>query len=446
MKNYFQSTVNTSMAHISGNVTSIVMDYCRSSFPKGFFKSSNVNTRIAIKDFKEVNDRFGFLQLKKNKPIISITPKMIPEETEFNIDFVRRRYLKPATYDATRPDFNDIKLFKDFEKSLFIDYSVERMKMEFELVYVLSTNFMQYNTMGYMLNNMRFDQPFYHSIIMEAELPPSVINQLSKDSGIPVFDEHGSVKPFVDYMNKNSSTAISYRFKGATKQYRFFALIGLNLYMHFNGRPDMDEGDRTGQTTDDFKITHNVTVEFNYPSAFYYLSGLPHDKIEESQGEMLVGNLSSTDIIPLLTMQMPEVYNRLEDGKTLSISTSFNIDDPVKDVTPISSLFDLPTQDLHEIMRSYYIDLGQMYKVILYRESELVPEEEFSVDWKTFELTVINAGTEKSSEYQLMIYEDLQLINELKDKLYNRDLVPTKTHVVLGQEPEEPENGGKETE
>lgn len=439
MSGLFRSSVNTSMAHVCGNVTSVVMNHCKNSFPKGFFKSSNINTRLAIKDFKEIDDRYGFLSLKKEKPIISITPKLTTEETEFNIDFVRRRYQKPTTLDSTRPSFHDIKFFKDFEKNLFIDFSVERMKMEFEMVYVVSTAMQQYNMVGYMVNNFRFDQPFYQQFLMECEIPKAVINQLSKDSGVPVYDESGSVKPFIDYVNTNSTTIISYRFKASEKKYKFFMLIPGNMLLTFDGRPNPDDGDREGQTSDNFKVTHNVTVEFNYPSVFYYISGLVHDRIETSGGDMLIEGMTTTDIIPLLTIQMPEVYARLEDGKMLSLSTSFEIEDVVKDVTDISSLFDSSTHEFHSIAKQYKINMNEIYKIILYRENHKYPEDKYSIDWETFELTVMDAGKELTPEFQLVIYEDNALINELKEKLYNRDLIPTKTYIVLGSDEKETE-------
>ena len=73
--------------------------------------------------------------------------------------------------------------------------------MEFDVMIILDTVMEQLNAVNGFKNRVRQDMNFNLETALEAFIPQNIIDLLSHNSGIPVFDENNKVKRFLDYMN-----------------------------------------------------------------------------------------------------------------------------------------------------------------------------------------------------------------------------------------------------
>lgn len=407
----YSSSVNASLAHTCGNLTSIIFNHIKNKFPNHFFRGEHISTRIALKDYKRIRD--SFLELKKSKPIIAVIPKIVTDQTEFNIDTQKRLY-GPNFLDGYS-QYQEVKFFKDLEKNIMMSFNVERIKMNFEFTYVVSTAFAQYNLAGYMLNTFRFDHPYYEQMIVEVEIPDVIIRQLSKDSGIPVFDENNKVAPFLKYLNTHSESTFIYKFKSSTGKYKFFMLLVVNVLIECDGRPNLDDGDKDGSTSDDFTITNTLIMESNYPSKFVYSSLTDNDIINDPDKNTTdLDNLSITKIIPLYTYQ--DQITAPYEGFEFYVSSLLETETTEGDETPIQTLFDMDMEKIIQYAREMEIDFNTLFKIRVLKDDEDLEKDNYTVDWDNMILTI----NSEINQYRLIIYKNLLNINFIMDKIHTK--------------------------
>ena len=83
------------------------------------------------------------------------------------------------------------------------------MGIEFEVTIICETIMEQINLMTYFNNRVRQDKIFDLSTALESQIPRKIIDLLSNDLGIPVYDENQSTKRFLDYMNSHSGYPVT---------------------------------------------------------------------------------------------------------------------------------------------------------------------------------------------------------------------------------------------
>lgn len=408
------STVNANLAHTCGNASSLVFNMFKKFFPKDFFKSEHVNTRLAIRQFQDIRRTIDF---KKQKPIVAMQPRVQVDLSEFNIDMWHRLY-GTSIYDLVRPGYYDVKFFKDEQKGIIVDFAVERLKMSFEYTVVVSTEFQQYNVLAHMKNNIRIEHPFYEEgVTLETVLPECIVSQISKDSGIPVKDENGSVKPFLDYMNKISNIPITYGLQTSTGVDRFFMVVTTNLWLNFNGL-SMSDGDRDGQTSDYFPIQLQLDTEFNYPSVFYYLN-----KNTTSEDAPAIDNTDSTTDETMImngkidmhfTMQKDIIPQYDDNRNEIYLSCTFDVDvdenEDKEDRTDISSLFLKEQTDLINEMLTQDKDPSEYMNIVVYINSDILDKDMYEIDWVTKELVIKHPSNLYT--YRLACYTNKSIMND----------------------------------
>src|SRR5574344_1780143 len=213
------ATVNGDLAHTCGNITSVVFEDFKNHFPNNFFKTEHVSTRLSIRQFKSIKRLIDF---KKQKPIVSIQPRLEVERNEEMVDAIRHLY-GTNIQDVLRPEYHNAKFFKDTENGIFVDFGIDRLKMSFDFNVLVSTEFQQYNISMHMRNRFRLGHPYYLPTNLEYHIPDSIIKKISKDSGIPIKSEQdGTIIEFITYLNKISNIPITYQYQTSTGDYKFF--------------------------------------------------------------------------------------------------------------------------------------------------------------------------------------------------------------------------------
>lgn len=397
------STINANVAHTCGNITSIIFEEFKSKFPKDFFKTEHIATRIAIRQKQNIKRLVDF---KKQKPMVAVQPRFIVERPEFNIDMYRRLY-GTRMYDLIRPDYSDIKFFKDPKRGVYIDFSVDRQKMSFEFNIVVSTEFQQYNTAAHMQNTFRIEHPYYindgDGATIETVIPECIINQLSEDSGIPIKDDKGSIVTFLDYLNKISNIPISYEYQTSTGVYRFFLVIKTNILMTYNSF-NISDGDKDNQSSDYFPITLQLDVEFNYPNAFFYLSKNPNpENIQKAEGISM-----ESDNTLFYTFQRTLISDRDEEDRELYTSFACLAEDKETDTIPIKEIFHEEQLDLiFKLLQENRID--EYINIKMYRDGELLDPSQYYIDWVTYDIVLKNPSSKYT--YRAACYVNNTIMN-----------------------------------
>ena len=400
------SEVNGDIAHTCGNASALVFNDFKSHFPKDYFKTEFINTRLAFRQFANIRKTVDF---KKQKPIIAMQPRLITDNSEFNIDFWHRLYGTSLYNLVHNWNNNSVKFFKDTDKGVVIDFLVERMKMQFNFTILVSTEYQQYNVMAYMKNKFRIDHPYYiEDTTLETLIPDVVIKQLSEDSGIPIIDETQGVKPFLDYINKISNIPVIYGLQGATGKHRFFMVVTTNLWMNYNSF-NISEGEKDGQISDHFPLELQLDVEFNYPSVFYYIVKHRRKPIinDETENGLLTENREVTMHLTFTQTLIPE-YDEYKNK--LYLSCVIECEDSEEDCTDICSLFMKEQLKLmiKLIMEGRNPDV--LIIVIVFEDGVQIHKRRYYVDWMTKQLKIKN--TEKKKSYRIAIYINNTLMND----------------------------------
>lgn len=404
---YYLSTVNGDMSHTYGNATANIEKHIRSKFPKKFFNSINISTQIAVKQRQKIR---RLIDYKQQKPILSIQPKLNLERTEYNIDYTRRLY-GTELYDLLRPDQHNVKFFKDVEKRIFVDFSVDRASMEFDTVIVVSTEYQQYNLATHILNNIRLEHPYYIPTTMEIVIPNCIIEKISIDSGIPIRDENGSVAIFLNYLNNISRIPISYKMQTSTKNHKFFLIVENDMYVLFNSLNIQEGGDRTGQISDSFDISFSVKTEFNYPNCFFFIS--TNQEPAKSDNDNLLSDIEGRTVIEQI-YDRTIIPDRL-NTKSLVSSVTFELENDGIDEINIKELLDNDTINIIELLnKEDATKIVDFIELLIYEETDIVEPNNILIDWNDYDLTIMNCSIK--NVYRMIIYIDLNIMNNYKLK------------------------------
>ena len=409
------AAINANMAHTCGNITSIVAEEFKAHFPKSYFKHEHVNTSLAVKQFSKIKRMVDF---KQPKPILAYQPRILIEKQEPFSDMYRRLY-GTNIYDLLRPDYySNIKFFKDEKKKIYIDFSIERLKMSFEFNIIVSSEYQQYNVAAHMSNTFRIEHPYYinagRGATVETLIPESIINQLSVDSGIPILDENNNIENFLTYLNTISMTPISFKFQPATGIYRFFMVNTTNILMTYSSF-SVSDGEKDGDISDSFPLSLQLDIEFNYPNMFFYLS--PNKRLVEIDSKKYDDlGLESDKVHLFYTMQRTTIHTRDEFNNELLFSMIFDVDTSDKlsiDTIDIKSIFNSEQLEVIDYLKTSDIKLcDKLFNLHIYEDGNRKAIEDYYIDWNTFELVVRNINDKFT--YRLACYINNKIMNDYK--------------------------------
>lgn len=407
------SSVNIDFSHTCGNVTSVIHNDFKSKFPKKYFKGSNINTRIALKQFQDKNEA---IKLKIEKPFFSMQPRLILDKTEFTINVMNRMY-STSLFDLSRPDYTSVKFFKDIKKGIAIDFAVDRAKLEFEFNILLSSEYQQLNIAKFIQSTVfRLNEPYYKTITLETLIPDCIIEQLSKESGIPIKDKNNSIIPFLSYLNTISNIPIVYGRQTSTSLNRFFMVITTNLLMEYK---DIDiSSNNEGQASDKFIIQLHLSTEFNYPTTFYYLSH-NEGRVNDSSG---IDFINSEDVVLHYTTNRTLIPEYDSFDYILFITCVCDVDtDILEDRTSIKELFIDKNREIIEKLKKENKSINNNFvHIYLYENGRIMEKnKEFKIDWDNEEIIIFKPKKHKT--YRTAIYLNQKLINNsiLKNHEYN---------------------------
>ena len=401
----------TSLAHTYGNITCFITEYIKSLFPKDYFKTIHVSSSIAYRQFNIFqNNNKEFI--RKKKPSMVIRPRI--ELNDSDVFLYNTLLTNRITDQYLDRDFTNLQEFiHDKERGTYMKFLLNRLKILFDVTIITETQMEQLNQAHYLKNRIRQDHPFFLSTHLESFVPRELMELMSKDIDIPMYDENKSIKRFLDYINGVSLYPVSYKIKNSTGNDEFFRFYPVNIDTMFTGL-SIDDGSKRGFIDDSFTTTFTVSTEFNAAGLYYYFARKP-DFINKFITSMEAGD--EKRIIPLFTINN-EFTTRIEEGWNLFAAPIYSVDKDARtiDETDLSSIFNNSIKKCIEYHDKHGLSQDLFIKFVVTKDNELlIPEEDYSIDLLNHKL--ITKKINPSSTYRLFIHVNTLYVNDLISRI-----------------------------
>ena len=398
-------SILTSSSHNYGNVLAFMENYILDLFPKNMFNTIHVNSKLAHKQIRGVSHEF----VKKNTPMIVFRPRVADYDEDRFLKgtqlLERMNNVTPYYGEGTLFDF-----FEDQQNDIMIKYHLNRVVMYIDVSLVFSTMMHQLDYYSYIYNRVPIEHPFFVETCLENFIPQDMLDIVSKCCGIPIYDEHGSTKEFISYMNGKSKDPITYKLQGSTNSREFYRYYQTPVQITFQDL-QKDDGDRVGSVADRYGISFTARVEFN-TSGFYYLFNKNIYDIQLPQHIPDDGTL-----VPIFTDVFKREDLQLKHGWDLYNRGTCRLDD-VNDTIDFDQMLNesiravMDYHDKNGLIYDNFIDIR-----VRKQGKPLASGVGYKIDWKTRKITFINQDT--YSTYTVFLCINIEYINDLVKTIYN---------------------------
>lgn len=399
-----------SAAHTYGNVLAFMQKWILDLFPKDLFKTIHINSKIAHRQMIQSDVR---AQSKKMNPKIIFRPRVMGiDEDRFlkGTDFIERHTNTMSQWGSG----NLQPFMEDPDHAFSIKYLMNRSVMYIDVTCVFNTYIQMLNWLSYLPNKIPVNCPGKIETCLESYLPTSLINTISDMIQLPVVDDNGCTKAFMEYMNGHSMYPITYKLSGATGNREFYRYYPINLEYWIN-EINGDEGEKVGQVYDKYQMTFTVRTEFE-STGFYYLFGheLEKYKFRTVDEEELYAN---EDVVPVFTdITCKEDYN-LAPGWHLYNQASCRLEE-VNDHINIKEMLNSSIQKAI----TYHLENGlptlEFLDIKVRRQGELLHEgKDYFIDYNTMDVYFHNDTIYYT--YKIIINLNVGYINSLVKELYH---------------------------
>ena len=415
----FTCKTSTGIASVIGNVSFLVRDFFRKNFPKDFFKSVYIDTKMSQIDLEKID------VIKKNIPILIIRPRFsLEDESQFQRlpDWVNTNYFIFKNLKG-----NYLPIFIDEEKEIYVYSSPERIKLSFDIEIITGSRIQQLNTAYFQKGSFLHKGFFYiNDCILETEIPKFMIKLIGENQHVN-FSNPSERSQFQDYLSSHSQSLVVEKIKTSSGNPTWFYSFNMNLLSLFDGYPSMDDGRDVNMTKEFFKVTSSFVVEFWTP--WNYFLEIKTTKWNLSELRELFTwtqeDMSDTDIV--MNYTIPEFTPpKMKDLKHFFFSKPYICDIDVYSGTPdVLDFSVILTKEIYDVIQynnKFGVDNLLYFDIDLYKENLVVGREFYEIDWE--KLVIRNNNPEKTT-YGVVFYVDTQLFNKTKyrleeKKLYNR--------------------------
>lgn len=403
-------TMMTSVSHTYGNVLAFFQKWVLDNvFPENLFKTIHVNSKIAHRQIRSTS----YDMLKKSKPMIIFRPRIadVNEDT-----FMKGTPIMERSTDVFSTYCNGPlqPFFSDPKNNLAIKYQMNRSVMYVDTIVIFSTLLQQEDYYHYLRNVLRYKHPFFLETCLENYLPKQMLDIISQLSQTPMIDGENSTKSFLEYMNANSDSPITYKLQGASGNKEFYRYYPCNIDTVIESL-DKNDGETIGQVKDNYQITFSTRLEFSTTGLYYLFSNhvfeLPYP---EPYPE-------STDIIPIFTDVLLREDLNLQFGWHLYNRASYRLETENDEV----NIDELLNPSIRKII-DYHLESGILLEdyidIKIRRQGKrIINGKDYIIDWKTRTIQFISQNLYYT--YNIMVCVNVEEINNLTRELFKLDQI-----------------------
>lgn len=404
-----------SSSSLYGNVGCAIRQLILSKFPYNYFQYTNISTEIA---FHNLRRQFGSNtnnEISKRKyPQLIVQPSyQVPDQDGFlqNVPLTKNDMDIQSNIDR-RYLFEVIK-DKQYDWSLM--FKLNRDRIEYEVQVVTQTLHQQLDIYKAMMNQMTWDRTFYYPAALEAVIPKTMIEYMSKLCNMDIYNYPEFIPMFLRHLNSVSGYPITYKVRNASATDEFFMYYQHNLVVTYTDL-QLESANKKGMVDESYTITFRVIVDFNLPGLFILngaesnlakIKGILVDKTSIGKGY----DQDLDEFIPLFSLS--GFYNRFpqrRDGLTLYGSFLFTSEEKTDQDTADIGLLIEPD---HQKAIRFHVKYGMLdetiCKVYVMKDSEELSSDQYRVNWDTMKIEYKNP--DPKATYRVAIYMNMEIIN-----------------------------------
>lgn len=404
-----------SSSSLYGNVGCAIRQLILSKFPYNYFQYTNISTEIA---FHNLRRQFGSNtnnEISKRKyPQLIVQPSyQVPDQDGFlqNVPLTKNDMDIQSNIDR-RYLFEVIK-DKQYDWSLM--FKLNRDRIEYEVQVVTQTLHQQLDIYKAMMNQMTWDRTFYYPAALEAVIPKTMVEYMSKLCNMDIYTYPEFIPMFLRHLNSVSGYPITYKVRNASATDEFFMYYQHNLVVTYTDL-QLESANKKGMVDESYTITFRVIVDFNLPGLFILngaesnlakIKGILVDKTSIGKGY----DQDLDEFIPLFSLS--GFYNRFpqrRDGLTLYGSFLFTSEEKTDQDTADIGLLIEPD---HQKAIRFHVKYGMLdetiCKVYVMKDSEELSSDQYRVNWDTMKIEYKNP--DPKATYRVAIYMNMEIIN-----------------------------------
>lgn len=404
--NYFKLPI--SFSHITGMITSILVDYIKSAFPDNFFKTTWNSLEVPFAQrsaqFKDV--------LSKPKPSLLIEPRFDPSDeasfrpsSEFDGEVANnpKDNIKILT-------FNSGKLIKDTSYELY--YTLRRYKMTFNTNFLFNSMQDRIQYQEYIRQNIRHRAPIVYNTYLSNIIPEPYMKVIASLVNM----EYDSDE-FITYLNNYSLFPITHRLRTGSGNNEFFAMMRSPIEIRFTDIPTGNDV-RKGNLITTSAFSDAVYVEFTaYSSMILKTStelGKPLHPMENINVD--TDHSQSVGVDKIFLYEIPEIPEFAQDYikyKTVTIQADKSGDD----VLDLHMMINRD-KELLQIIDTYNINNKKIdfFNFLIFEDSNILNGNRCTFDNDTLKLTISNMDIYKM--YYITLYVNKNKLANVRQEIF----------------------------
>lgn len=400
------TTVMGSAAHTYGNVLAFVEKYILDLFPKDYFKTIHINSKIEHRQMIQTDLRaLG----KKANPKIIFRPRIANMDED---RFLKDTLLATRMYDNYNNwgGTNLQSFFVDNQHGFEIKYQLNRSVMYMDVTCVFGTYIQQINMAHMLQNRIPIGHPSKLETCLESYIPTDMINAMSAMIQLPVVDKEGCTKEFMEYLNGHSNFPITYKLSGATGKREFYRYYPTLVEVLINDI-STDDGEKAGQVMTSFQMSFSVRVEFNN-TGYYYIYGKDLEKYTIPS----IPDDNNGELIPVFTDIMTHEDLNVKPGWHLYNQASCRLES-VNDHINITELMNSSITRTITFHHQNGLPCNEFLDIRIRRQGELLTEgKDYIINYDTMDVLFHNRTVYYT--YKILIYINVGYINAMLKDIY----------------------------
>lgn len=404
-----------SSSSLYGNVGCAIRQLILSKFPYNYFQYMNVSTEMA---FHNLRRQFGSNtnnEISKRKyPQLIVQPSyQVPDQDGFlqNVPLTKNDMDIQSNVDRRYL----FEVIKDKEYDWSLKFKLNRDRIEYDVQVITQTLHQQLDIYKAMMNQMTWDRTFYYPAALEAVIPKTMVEYMSRLCNMDIYTYPEFIPMFLRHLNSVSGYPITYKVRNASATDEFFMYYQHNLVVTYTDL-QLESANKKGMVDESYAITFRVIVDFNLPGLFILdgaeknlskIKGILVDKTSTGKGY----DEDLDEFIPLFSLS--GFYNRFpqrRDGLTLYGSFLFTSEEKTdQDTADIGLLIEPDHQKAIRFHTKYGMLDKTICEVFVMKDSEELSEDQFKINWDTMKIEYKNP--DPKATYRVAIYMNMEVIN-----------------------------------
>ena len=403
-----------SSSSLYGNVGCAIRQLILSKFPYNYFQYMNVSTEVA---FHNLRRQFGSNtnnEISKRKyPQLIVQPVyQVADQDAFlqNVPLTKNDMDIQSNIDRRYL----FEVIRDHEYNWALKFKLNRDRIDYDVSVITHTLHQQLDIYKAMVNQMTWDRSFYYPAALEAVIPKTMVEYMSRLCNMDIYTYPEFIPTFLRHLNAYSGYPITYKVKNASATDEFFMYYKHNLVVTYTDL-SIESANKKNMVDESYTITFRVSVDFNLPGLFILdgadsnmskLKGFLVDKTSTGKGYT-----DQDEFIPLFSLS--DFYNRFPQRKDgLTLYGSFVFTSESKSDSDSADIGLLIEPDHQKAIR-FHTHCGMLDKTIckvyVMKDSEMLPEDQYRVNWDTMKIEYLHPDTKAT--YRVAIYMNMESIN-----------------------------------